>query len=162
MINRSLRLWQFQFLACTTVPRKVGLCESLLSLEINPVRNQFSKYDHSTIQIPAIDSFPLSHFDSLEGLNDETRGAEDSVKIHRFCLREREREASLAVAHTASGLPRFEPLAVNNARAELPARPCTYTCGVLRRLIKQQLHTVRAHTMPSASPRTHSTRWHTK
>lgn len=45
---------------------------------------------------------------------------------------------------TASGLPRFQPLAVNNARTESVARSlhvCVHV-AVPRRLIKQQLHTV--------------------
>lgn len=140
------------------------MCESLVSLKINPIRNQFA----STI---AHDPYPCYRLLLIYFFFFSFRLIRrlETSRGRRFCknspLLPRERgpaSASLAVAHTASGLPRFEPLAVNNARAELPARPCTYTCGVLRRLIKQQLHTVRAHNAFGFATYTHNTRRHTK
>lgn len=66
--------------------------------------------------------------------------------------------ALLSRWRTASGLPRFEPLTVNNARTELPARPCMY----MRRstAVNQATAPHGEHTMPSASPRTHTQREH--
>ena len=93
-------------LVYTTVRREVGLWESLLSLKINPIRNQFA----STITHDPNPRCRLNFF-----FFRLVKSREDSAKIP-LPAKEVQRSASLAVAHTASGLPRFEPLAVNNAR----------------------------------------------
>lgn len=69
-------------------------------------------------------------------------------------LYERGSRALLSRWRTSNGLPRFEPLAVNNARTELPVRPCMY----IRRstAVNQATALHGEHTMPSASPHTHT------
>ena len=73
-------------------------------------------------------------------IEDWYRGGENSLKSSSSS------SSSLWRWRTASGLPRFQPLAVNNARTESVARSlrvcvCAHVT-VPRRLIKQQLHTV--------------------